>query len=523
MYLITMSSDRVIALLAGLNLILFSVVSSCTPFKISSYQECDDDQDCVQGFEVCNGSQLCQTQGALCQWSTSYEAPFTSTSDHTGLVIGVLADDETFSVEGSQSSAYLGIHTGLTVVSNAANLPSTALLICDSAPQYRETVLKTFREYQARVIIGSPELINLEGISNDGEVDPSEEAYISLGLNPASVDTSTRGWLNLRPPGEDLDRAFESVSTNILDYLVAQEKAFNVILPVAQVNPQPDYIQDLIWRMSPYMESIFRTLVVYYQPLLVIDKDIQDFLKTPRPLRLILSHEPLTQDKISEMTQVAAAQSISPSAQGPLFMYVASWDVNHIANIPQGYWNGVVKMSVIYGQYPSLNTTYMGSQEDIYFQKIEEGAISVATQLGGGNPLGTSYFGLAYDAGVIAGLVSLIAGESESPRQVLDRLILSEADSESTVYLSEEMLAPLIPVESLFTNKSLVGMSGRIKSQVNQEDAEAVSMFFVCSKDGQTPQLFPIERLNEMGDDLSDGITQKFRVPEETLIACERQ
>lgn len=498
------------------------LLAGCTPFKLSSYQECELDQDCLKSFEVCNASKLCQTQGALCRWSTRYDLPLTSVSDESGPVIGVLAEAKAFSVEGSQSSAYLGIHAGLAVVMEATQQTPAQLLICDPDPQQREEVLQTFRDHQVRVVIGAPELIDLEGNAAElGSAERGDEAYISLGLSPLNTGAATSGWLNLRPPITDLERAFESLSSTILDYLIDQEKAFNVILPVALTTLQPDYVQDLIWRMSPYMESIFRTLVVYYQPKLLVDDDIRTFLSTPRPLRLLISYAAPTQDELSALTTTAANQSISPSAQGPLMLYAAAWDVNHVATVPRGYWSDIIKMSVIYGQYQKLTSEDERPSEMKSAHSVQEDAFSVATQLGGGSPLGSAYFGLAYDAGVIAGLVSRVADEM-SPRQALDRLISSVDPTRTPLYFSKRELAKVgSSVDSLFTDRPLSGMSGLIKDHQGQDTAE-LPLMFVCSKEAQTPLLFPIERL-AMPEQSSDGISQRFRISEETLRRCERQ
>ena len=75
--------------------------------------------------------------------------------------------------------------------------------------------------------------------------------------------------------------------------------------------------------------------------------------------------------------------------------------------------------------------------------------------------------------------------------------------------------------DELFTGRPLSGMSGLIKDHQGQ-DVAALPLMFVCSKEAQTPLIFPIERL-AMPEQLSEGISQRFRISEETLRRCERQ
>lgn len=520
---------------------------SCTLLKLPDYEECSVDSDCAVGLEVCY-EHLCTAERSRCRWSPRYEDGLIMRYTPQGEpVIGVLADRERFSLSGDQRSAYLGLHTGLEAVTRLNQSSSATLLICDPSPGARNEALSAFREHGVNVVIGRPEASEettadqedasmsdpLEGemryISIDLEPPPSYEEHPDESLKPLR---SANNWLRLASSHVDLERAFESVSAQVLEHITETQQLFNVMITLPRAygideSIRPDYLGDLIWRLSPYRESPFRTLIVYQGSQLLIDDKLSDFLQNSRPLQLIVSPRSMFTSQAQALLTAAANLSVVPTS-GPLYALSMLWDVNARVFTHPTEWSDVIQLGLIYPPHDELiaQSDDFTSQEVERFELLQEESRALGTQLGGITTVGESYFSLAYDAGVIAALTTLQEGES----QLFSELIAQEPKSDLELlgirdYLTTDVIVGLLVAlsegrPSILNGRTLNGLSGFIRHY--EYDEPSAPPLFVCSKGGLVPLTFPLES-DDRVIDTTQGIRDLFRLPEGALRACDQQ
>ena len=500
------------------------MLMSCTLFKLSEYQECEVDGDCVQGFEICNDSYLCQTESALCYWSTGYQEPLTSTHTPEGAVLGVLSDKQHFSAEGAQSSAYLGLHSGLRVVNSALQTPATSLLVCNPEASKRDQALQVFRDHNVRVIIGTPRSEDINGTSGD-------EAYISIGLQPTQATSVESGWLNLAPHSEGLTRAFESISSTLLDHFVAQRMSFNLMNPVQQKEMQPDFIQDVIWRLSPYeteeeesTEPIWVTLLVYYKPTISIDQKMLEFLSSVRPLRAFVSYEALGRGQVNNLTTTTVEQNQAGNAQGPLWIYSAFWEVVEPLTSAQGYWSDVIQLGFTYGaEYSETERPATATREAEILNDLQISSAEVANLFEAHNTQALPYFSFAYDAAVIASIVGLVSSSETSPREALKR-VTESSPTDEVIGLSSSGVSQALSLQGdtavlNLSGRRLFGLTGVIKHRI---EGDSLPLNLACSRSGSDTLFTPVTSLQpEDYRVLSVGITNRFEIDPTFLTRCE--
>jgi hypothetical protein len=477
---------------------------SCTPFKIDTYQECSKDSDCSkQPFERCDTNNFCIAENSLCFWRLPDGSESSTYSPSNGeTILGVLANHEEVSRGGSKWSALIGLQSGIqTVIGDEVDPP--AMIVCDPLVTEREKVLQAFTTYQVKTIIGSP-LVNNE-ISQD-------YVYISIGLNDQLTETDTtleprEGWLNLRPSQLAISQAFEVLSTILLNKVMDSvrsvsmmtefyEPSFISMLALRQQTDPSTFVNNLIWRLSPYQDSNFRTLIVYFGLFFSIDQVVKDFLNSSSPLQYYITIEPSKPNGLAELIDTAVKQTTTISTSIPLHILSLMWDVNKPSIDSIEFWPNILQYSVIHGQYPHFyNDEMTQSPQDLTL--MYEMALAQAETFDPDIKLPSPYFGLAFDAGVIAALIYRLSTREVTPYTVLN--ILTNPQSNDQILLQPEALNQAFSNELsgeedwALNDYSLMGLSGLIASR--SQGTDPLTPLLICSKNGNDVVAIPFTSL----------------------------
>ncbi len=492
------------------------LISSCTPFKLDDYKECESNSDCRAGFERCDLNNFCVSQGSTCYWHISgSDVKYDYTPQADQAVIGVLANLEEVAPGGSRWSGIVGLQTGAyTVLGPEA--PPLAMIICDSAEIHRTEALEVFSREGAKTVIARPLPMN---------VIPDTRAYISIGLDDLTeeesrVEPPSSGWLNLRPPKDDLHRAFEYVSNRLLEWLNSYERPFTSILSLQDRQNQPRFINNIIWRLSPYENSLFRTLMVYFDQYFNIDSVITEFLQQHDPLSYFVSFGPTESSQINTLIDEAISQSTIDSQITPLSLLALMWDVNEVIEL-SSLWPYLVKFTVIYGQYNH-------ETNDPEISRIYEEAATNLMLFDRQVILPTPYFGLAFDAGVLAVLIHKLSSSEPNIHTVLNSLQAS-AENDTGVPFTADRLSQAFMDSNLegeqwrVINRPLIGLSGPIINVSGTENNRSDPML-ICAYNLDRPRLIPLTRLETpVIKDLDLMIKDYFSLDLELLSACEPQ
>lgn len=486
--------------------IIFMVVCgclSCTPFKIDTYQECAKDSDCSkQPFERCDTNNFCIAENSLCFWRLpdgSESSTYTPSNGET--ILGVLANHEEISRGGSKWSALIGLQSGIqTVIGDQVDPP--AMIVCNSLITEREKVLKAFTTYQVKTIIGSP--LDNDELSQD-------YVYISIGLNdqPTQTDMTLprEGWLNLRPSQLTISQAFEVLSTVLLIKVMESvrsvsmmtefyEASFISMLALRQQTDPSTFVNNLIWRLSPYQNSNFRTLIVYFGLFFSIDQVVKDFLNSSSPLQYYITIEPSKPDGLAELIDTAVKQTTTISTSIPLHILSLMWDVNRPSVDSIEFWPNILQYSVIHGQYPHLYSDEI-TQSTQNLTLMYETALAQAKIFDPDIKLPSPYFGLAFDAGVIAALIYRLSTREVTPYTVLN--ILTRSQSNDQILLQPEALNQAFSDDRLeeedwtLNEYSLMGLSGLIGPR--SQGTDPLNPLLICSKNGNDIVAIPFTSL----------------------------
>ena len=298
-----------INLFTGLLYMVF--LTSCTPFKIDQYKECHKDKDCLASFERCDLYNFCVNEGSLCYWHLSDGSQtYQHEPESDEIVIGLLADHDLVSQSGQAWPAIVGLKTGMAMT-QVNGMPKSTILVCEPDIESRDIVLETFSQYGVKTIIGerAESLIELE-----------EPVYISIGLNKNKDEQVTSSLqFTLGSSNTAVDQAFEVLSSMLLSELNKNEVGFISMLALKLNNPKytQEFIERIIWRLSPYQMSVFRTLIVSFESLFIIDDVIIDFLNNVSPLQYFVTLDPLSSTQLSELIDIAQRKTTTSSTSMP--------------------------------------------------------------------------------------------------------------------------------------------------------------------------------------------------------------
>lgn len=532
--------------------VMFFVISSslsCTLLKLDEYRECSTDSDCMAYFQRCDQELFCVEEGALCKWSHRFDlsediVPPASESRP----IGVLAPLNDLSNHGIMKSALLGLHSGLSTVSTITQETHPSILICDPSPSNRVQVLSAMREYGIKVIIGTPlqaldETMKVELNAINDEI-AGDEVYLSIGLDyrgrllTITNEFTGSRWINLAPSFEEVDRALEQLSSMVIDQIIKTNEAFSIFSAIkvrteqlrfiedfpallASFFQEEDSVSDLIWRIAPYPESVFRTLYVYYNDVFKTDRDVNQFFDSPRPLRLLAMAPTLQNAQITDLIETSVNESDLQSTATPLYLMAPHWDFSEFTNTEQTFWTSTIKLTVLMGQYQVLEGDQLNEEENMRAQTLQFSSVSEATRNGGLANVVTPYFGLSYDAAVLSILINSLIKNNASPLNALAQL--TTPNQSGRIYLTESELTAFISLspsrDFLGNGRQLVGLSGPIFNRIGSNIG--LKPLLVCGRDRQNPQVFPLDRLLEPSIvSARDGIENWYEMTTEILEGC---
>ena len=438
------------------------------------------------------------------------------------MTIGVIANTDELSFNAQRRSALLGLQTGAYTVLGS-ELPPLAMIICDGTESRREEALEVFRTYGVKTVVAQPLA---------SSTIPEDLTYISIGLDDQLTDDSplgspAPGWLNLRPPREELQSAIEYLSSLLVERISEYDTLFSVLLSNRTQESRANFIQNLIWRLSPYSTSPFRTLVVSYENSFSIDEDIKVFLQGDGPLGFFVSPEPSSTLTLTKLVQDVSSIYIDRTSLRPLSLLSMMWDVGQSGQIQQAIWPSIIRYSVIYGQY-SLYHHDPSSQDFNKLLPMHEEAFTNATVFDRLQTLPSPYFGLAFDAGVLSALIYQLSMTGENLHTILSDL-QAEGNESNTVHFTSEQINQQFKSYSLSdledwrsSNKVLMGLSGVIKNVKSSEDLRLAPMV-LCRFNQEPPVLFPLERLSAPERlDEQQAIYDHFTIDLSMLSRCEQ-
>ena len=496
-----------------LPLVLTSYVA-CTPFKMGSYTECEQESDCIQHFERCDIHQFCVTEESLCYWQYANGEIGHDLQPAVGQnVIGVLANPNQVNKGSERWSALVGLLTGADMAQSNEALPPL-LMVCNQAENLRTQALSAFTTHDVHVIIGQP---------LPSTVISSDHVYISIGLDDSLTSSdepnvARDGWLNLRPSKDNLHQAFELFSGSILENLESKslvdkesgdlecpivlvdneskEFCFLSLLSLQQEEAQASFIQNIIWRLSPYETSLYSTLMVFYDLFFNIDLNVKTFLGQSY-LNYFISVRPTSSERLLNLLNEEVSQSPNETSTYPMNFLSLMWDVTKVPTLVNSSWPEILSFSVIYGQYAHLTDAYTTMTRN-KIKAIYDLATTNVTRFDPEVLLPTPYFGLAFDAGVLAVILNKFADSDLDLHPSLNNILngqgteLSFTNEELTSLLSDEEFSASSP---LFDQK-LLGMTGYITNHNDQSQEEHPPQL-LCSKNGLSPIAISFQKLSE--------------------------
>ncbi len=478
-----------------LSLLIFT---SCTPFKMDKYKECTQDSDCLSTFERCDLYNFCVSEGSSCYWQL---ADGQQLSDYTPqdneVVIGLLADHDLVAVSGPAWPAIVGLQTGVAL-SQQAESPSASIIVCDPSSTVRDSVLETFSRYNVKTVIG-------ESLGN--ETDSQARVYLSISLTDqdqgknigSSSPVAQSFHLRLGSSPLEVTQAFEYLSTKLLDHLseTSNERNFISMLTLQNDNQSysADYIERLTWRLSPYSNSLFRTLIIYFDEFFKIDEVITDFLNSVSPLQYFVSLDPLSTAQLSELIDTAQRKTTVTSTTQPLKLLAYKWRVDQ-SSIPMlTFWPKLLQYTVIAGQYPHLY--YDSSHENFAkWQDMYAQAQAKAIEIDSNLSLPAPYFGLAYDAGFLASLIHNLSNAERTPYQVFNMLVQRDNSEAPDLFLDSDTVQNSFDGGSAWEimDFNLQGLSGALSAA---SSTKTLAPLMLCSQNGTGVQASPFKALEE--------------------------
>ena len=495
----------------------------CTPFKMEEYKECTSDSDCIATFERCDLYNFCINEGSLCYWQLSDGTQTRSYEPQSEeIVIGLLAEHELVTQSGQAWPAVIGLQTG-AAMTQGEEAPSPTILICEPKLDSREKVLETFKQYGVKTVIGTahqtptntPDFIYISvGFSKESEAPNDNFSHITLGSTKLATN-----------------QAFETLSSSLLQGLSNLESSFISMLALKMNNTKytEDFTERVIWRLSPYKESDFRTLIVSFEELFKIDDVIIDFLNNISPLQFFVSLDPLKPQQLANLIETAQRKTTTSSTSLPLKFLAYKWRVDLSSIELLTFWPKLAHYTVISGQYPNFYP-YLPNQSELgrLFSEAKTKAISLDLNL----QLPAPYFGLAYDAGVLAGLIHKLSSPERSTFEVFTLLTQRTSAGDKLYMNAESILAKFNNGESAWEMDPFIlyGLSGAISSA---NSAVSLAPLMLCSQNGANIKAIPFtEKMvpEKVGEDKQEDefgnevvistIYDHFEISEELLNSC---